>query len=277
MLERFKENVYYFFTGSVGLVLGLAPLVIIAVIIALLIERTNLVLMSPLESSQSQDLANSMLSLLVAFLVSKNIDANLMVHDAVDAVRTSSVELASLAYSVRSDACNREIDEIIEASLEFLDNVKPPPNAPTADEALQKCLRAIHKLKVNKTLEAEIVPVFTRAASTCYNSLSLLWSKRNLSGTPPSIKVAVYVTAVLNAAFVVSDLDVSEQIRISASIFVIIASIGAYAISGIVRDPLAYWLTSHESMNMVEEGRKVVTSLHANRCDALPLDFRLKF
>ena len=117
MLERFKENVYYFFTGSVGLVLGLAPLVIIAVAIALLIERTDLVLKSPLESSQSQDLANSMLSLLVAFLVSKNIDANLKVHDAVDAVRTSSVELASLAYSVRSDACNSEIDEIIEATL----------------------------------------------------------------------------------------------------------------------------------------------------------------
>ena len=262
------DNVAYFTTGAVGIVLGLTPLVVLAVAIALLIERNNWKISSPLDSEHAQDLASGMLSLLVAFLVSKNIDSSMSVNEGVDSVRTTAVELASLAHSVRTDACSHEIEEIIDASKIFLNCVltEKTDEGLTVDDGLRKALRAVHAMKLNKQVEPAIVPVFVRAVSACYAAHSALWSRRELSGTPSSIKLTVYVTAVLNAAFVISDLDVSEATRVAASIFVIVASIGAYSISSVIRDPLYWRITRGTTKKMIAESTQVVESLHATRC-----------
>ena len=267
-VQRFFDNLAYFATGAVGIVLGLTPLVILAVAIALLIHRNQWKITSPLETEHSQDLASGMLSLLVAFLVSKNIDASMAVHSSVDAVRTTALELASLAHSVRTEACSDEISDIIDACKIFLSCVMTETTTEgfTVDDGLRKALRAVNDMKLKKQIEAEVAPVFVRAISACYAAHSALWGNRQLSGTPPAIKLTVYVTATLNSSFVISELDVNEATRVAASIFVIIASIGAYSISSIIRDPLYYSITSNTTRKMLQRSQTAIDSLQTTRC-----------
>lgn len=272
MFSYLLRNVVYFASGSIGISLGLIPLVLIAVAIALLVSRTDFELSLPLEDDSANDLANGMLSLLVAFLVSKNIDVSMSILGAVDSVRTTAVELASLAHTLVGSECRDEISEINDAALMFLDTVLTEKTATgSVDDALKLTLRAVYRLKTSKAIEPAVVPVFVKAANACYLAHSNLWTLRELSGTPPSIKLTVYVIALFNVVFTISGMEASERTRVGAACFVAIASIGAYSISSIVRDPLYYKLTSGKARRMVAESRDTVVSIGSGCMEGGPV------
>jgi hypothetical protein len=270
------RTVKYWASGSLGIAIGLTPLIVIAVVVAVLVSHTDLRISLPLDNDSAQELASGTLSLLVAFLVSKNIDISLSINAAVDAVRTTAVELASLAHSLAGDnpACDLNVGQITEAAHKFLECVleETAADGTTVDDALLATLRAVHRLKTSRSVEPAVVPVFVRAASACYDAHSTLWTLRELSGTPPSIKVTVYAITLFNIIFTLSDMDATERTRIGAACFVAIASIGAYAISIIVRDPLDWEITSGTARRMIADSMRVVDALRSGQCRRNPQD-----
>lgn len=183
-------------------------------------------------------------SLLVGFLVANNVSTSLMITSTVADIQGSCMELVSLSHALlrgengyRSHEA-KELEDIATLVLKsIIENIKDSTKE-SIDSHIFDGFKSVKKAKDRGVIEATLIGVFSRTLSVIATKYDRLYHMRNI-GTPPAIRVIVYVLGVVNVVQYVMNMSGEEDaVRISAGTFVSVATIGVLATSAATRDPL---------------------------------------
>jgi hypothetical protein len=186
---------------------------------------------------------SGVVSLLVGFLVSNNINTALVITSTVAEIQGLCMELVSLSHALLSDkdGCREEARSLEKMSIYVLraviENIRDS-NKLSVDASIFQGFRSVKKAKEAGVIEATLIGVFSRTISAIATKYERLYHMRNIA-TPPAIRAIVYVLGVVSVVQYVMNMNGEEDAtRVAVGTFVALATIGVMETSSATRDPL---------------------------------------
>ena len=202
---------------------------------------------------------SSVLGLLNAFLVTTNISIAGKINEQVRELQGACTECALLHMSIFSQ--NTSQSET--ASRMIIDVLSAASNTAGDEDMTTRIKETIHQLIPTSQLSKIAAPTAVAVVKSV-NNVSSQYGKLvtlRAARTPPAIETLVYTLGVFNLIMVTSSIsNVTLDVSVLMSIFVVSSSLGLLGISNVVKDPLdRSWLSS----SIVEDVSKTKEEINA--------------
>lgn len=240
-----------------GFLEGLFPWAAVSVFVSIVVKTSGIEINIEGHEVVASSIS-SVLGLLNAFLVTTNISIAGKINEQVRELQGACTECALLHRSIFS----QNTPQIIPASNMII-NVLSAASNTTGDEQITRNIKETIGQLIPTSNLVDIAPPTAVAVVKSINNVSSQYGKLvtlRAARTPPAIETLVYTLGVFNLIMVTSSIhNVTLDVSVLMSIFVVSSSLGLLGISNVVKDPLdRSWLSS----SIVEDVSKTIKEIN---------------